>query len=145
MGNLDRLEHFKQPKLSRLPCSTLDLHVIGTACSQAMSVDHTSWGHVSCEETMSFVAAVQSLDLTPGQCLRSVDFWLLWVANGIASGAGLTLLNNLGQQARRCNIGTTCCDSDRTSSKPCLDHRLVSIWCSSCSCKVTPSRCMGDE
>ncbi len=40
------------------------------------------------------------MDHTPGQCLRSVDFWLLWVANGIASGAGLTLLNNLGQQAR---------------------------------------------
>ena len=45
-------------------------------------------------------AAAQALDLTPGQCLRSLDFWLLWVANGIASGAGLTLLNNLGQQAR---------------------------------------------
>ena len=46
-------------------------------------------------------AAAQSMDHTPGQCLRSVDFWLLWVANGIASGAGLTLLNNLGQQVRQ--------------------------------------------
>jgi hypothetical protein len=40
----------------------------------------------------------QALDHTPWQCLQSADFWLLWIANGIASGAGLTLLNNLGQQ-----------------------------------------------
>lgn len=40
----------------------------------------------------------KNMDHTPGECLRSVNFWLLWVANGVASGAGLTLLNNLGQQ-----------------------------------------------
>ena len=47
----------------------------------------------------------QALDRTPWQCLQSADFWLLWIANGIASGAGLTLLNNLGQQvgdAQKC-------------------------------------------
>ena len=40
----------------------------------------------------------KDMDHTPGQCLRSLNFWLLLVSNGIASGAGLTLLNNLGQQ-----------------------------------------------
>ena len=37
---------------------------------------------------------------TPYQCLRSQSFWLLLVANGIGTGSGLTLLNNLSQQAR---------------------------------------------
>ena len=36
--------------------------------------------------------------MTPLQCLRSVDFWVLFAINGICSGAGLTLLNNVGQQ-----------------------------------------------
>ena len=42
----------------------------------------------------------RNMDHTPAQCLRSLNFWLLWVANAVASGAGLTLLNNLGQQVR---------------------------------------------
>ena len=38
------------------------------------------------------------MEMTPLQCLRSVDFWMLLAINGICSGAGLTLLNNVGQQ-----------------------------------------------
>ena len=39
-------------------------------------------------------------ELTPLQCLRSPDFWMLFAINGICSGAGLTLLNNVGQQVQ---------------------------------------------
>ena len=42
----------------------------------------------------------QPQELAPRACLASLDFWLLFSINGICSGAGLTLLNNLGQQAR---------------------------------------------
>lgn len=38
------------------------------------------------------------VELSPLQCLRSADFWMLFTINGICSGAGLTLLNNVGQQ-----------------------------------------------
>jgi hypothetical protein len=38
------------------------------------------------------------VELSPTQCLRSVDFWMLFAINGICSGAGLTLLNNVSQQ-----------------------------------------------
>ena len=44
--------------------------------------------------------AVNPVEKTPLQCVASVDFWMLFLVNGISSGAGLTLLNNLGQQAR---------------------------------------------
>ena len=37
---------------------------------------------------------------TPIKCLRSQSFWLLLFINGVGTGSGLTLLNNLGQQAR---------------------------------------------
>ncbi|KAK9836313.1 hypothetical protein WJX81_004629 [Elliptochloris bilobata] len=36
-------------------------------------------------------------DLTPLQCLRCLDFWLLFFACTIGMGSGLVLLNNLGQ------------------------------------------------
>ena len=36
----------------------------------------------------------------PIKCLRSQSFWLLLFINGVGTGSGLTLLNNLGQQAR---------------------------------------------
>lgn len=42
--------------------------------------------------------AVNPVEMTPWECLKSVDFWMLFFVNGVASGAGLTLLNNLGQQ-----------------------------------------------
>lgn len=42
--------------------------------------------------------AVNPVEMTPWQCLKSIDFWMLFLVNGVASGAGLTLLNNLGQQ-----------------------------------------------
>jgi hypothetical protein len=46
--------------------------------------------------------AVEGLpSLRPLECIRLGDFWLLWIANAIGSGAGLAVLNNLGQQARR--------------------------------------------
>jgi MFS family permease len=38
------------------------------------------------------------VEMSPLQCLRSADFWMLFAINGICSGAGLTLLNNVGQQ-----------------------------------------------
>ncbi len=44
--------------------------------------------------------AVNPMERTPLQCVASIDFWMLFLVNGISSGAGLTLLNNLGQQAR---------------------------------------------
>lgn len=45
-------------------------------------------------------------ELTPMQCLRSADFWMLFVINGLCSGAGLTLLNNVSQQViLRCPCG----------------------------------------
>ncbi len=45
-------------------------------------------------------------ELTPIQCLRSADFWMLFVINGLCSGAGLTLLNNVSQQViLRCPCG----------------------------------------
>ncbi len=44
--------------------------------------------------------AVNPVEKTPLQCIASPDFWMLFLVNGISSGAGLTLLNNLGQQAR---------------------------------------------
>lgn len=37
-------------------------------------------------------------DKTPIKCLRSISFWMLIAINGIGSGAGLTLLNNLGEE-----------------------------------------------
>jgi hypothetical protein len=40
------------------------------------------------------------VEMSPLQCLRSADFWMLFAINGICSGAGLTLLNNVGQQVR---------------------------------------------
>lgn len=40
------------------------------------------------------------VEMSPLQCLRSVDFWMLFAINGICSGAGLTLLNNVGTQVR---------------------------------------------
>ncbi len=39
-------------------------------------------------------------DRTPGQCLRSQAFWLLFFASAVCSGAGLTLLNNTAQMVR---------------------------------------------
>ena len=36
-------------------------------------------------------------EMTPVQCLRSQEFWLLFVTSAITSGCGLTLLNNLAQ------------------------------------------------
>lgn len=42
--------------------------------------------------------AVNPVEMTPWECLKSIDFWMLFLVNGVASGAGLTLLNNLGQQ-----------------------------------------------
>ena len=42
-------------------------------------------------------------DKTPLRCLRSVSFWLLVAINGIGSGAGLALLNNLGELVRLLN------------------------------------------
>ena len=56
---------------------------------------------------------MQALDHTPWQCLRSTEFWLLWIANGLASGAGLTLLNNLGQQV---GGAQPCCSSTELTS-----------------------------
>ena len=35
---------------------------------------------------------------SPARCMRSQSFWLLMFINGVGTGAGLTLLNNLGQQ-----------------------------------------------
>jgi hypothetical protein len=43
------------------------------------------------------------VEMSPLQCLRSADFWMLFAINGICSGAGLTLLNNVGQQ-----VGAAC-------------------------------------
>ena len=34
----------------------------------------------------------------PIKCLSSQSFWLLLFINGVGTGCGLTLLNNLGQQ-----------------------------------------------
>ena len=34
------------------------------------------------------------------RCLRSTSFWMLIAVNAIGSGAGLTLLNNLGEEVR---------------------------------------------
>ncbi|CAK0754435.1 hypothetical protein CVIRNUC_002297 [Coccomyxa viridis] len=42
-------------------------------------------------------SAVMSVESTPLQCLRSQEFWLLFVTSAITSGCGLTLLNNLAQ------------------------------------------------
>lgn len=42
--------------------------------------------------------AVNPVEMTPWECLKTIDFWMLFFVNGVASGAGLTLLNNLGQQ-----------------------------------------------
>lgn len=36
-------------------------------------------------------------DKSPIKCLRSGSFWMLISINAIGSGAGLTLLNNLGE------------------------------------------------
>ena len=41
-------------------------------------------------------------DKTPIKCLRSGSFWMLVTINAIGSGAGLTLLNNLGEEVRSC-------------------------------------------
>lgn len=46
-------------------------------------------------------SAVMSVESTPLQCLRSQEFWLLFVTSAITSGCGLTLLNNLAQMVRR--------------------------------------------
>ena len=37
-------------------------------------------------------------DKGPIKCLRSGSFWMLISINAIGSGAGLTLLNNLGEE-----------------------------------------------
>mmetsp|Transcript_14199 Transcript_14199/g.42879 ORF Transcript_14199/g.42879 Transcript_14199/m.42879 type:complete len:728 (-) Transcript_14199:369-2552(-) len=42
--------------------------------------------------------AINPVEKTPLQCMVCLDFWLLFLVNGISSGCGLTLLNNLGQQ-----------------------------------------------
>ncbi|KAK9818432.1 hypothetical protein WJX72_012528 [[Myrmecia] bisecta] len=55
--------------------------------------------------------APRKQDWTPLQCLASLDFYLLWLVNGIGSGAGLTLLNNIAEQV----IALTG-DGPRTSS-----------------------------
>lgn len=50
--------------------------------------------------------------MSPLQCLRSGDFWMLFAINGICSGAGLTLLNNVGTQVRMPSLQITspdCC------------------------------------
>ena len=44
--------------------------------------------------------AVMFAESTPLQCLRSQEFWLLFVTSAITSGCGLTLLNNLAQMVR---------------------------------------------
>ena len=46
-------------------------------------------------------SAVMSVESTPLQCLRSQEFWLLFVTSAITSGCGLTLLNNLAQMVRQ--------------------------------------------
>ena len=46
-------------------------------------------------------SAVMFAESTPLQCLRSQEFWLLFVTSAITSGCGLTLLNNLAQMVRR--------------------------------------------
>ena len=45
-------------------------------------------------------SAVMFVESTPVQCLRSQEFWLLFVTSAITSGCGLTLLNNLAQMVR---------------------------------------------
>lgn len=46
---------------------------------------------------------------TPYQCLRSQSFWLLFLINGIGTGTGLALLNNLSEQVTALggNTGTS--------------------------------------
>ena len=46
-------------------------------------------------------SSVMSVESTPLQCLRSQEFWLLFVTSAITSGCGLTLLNNLAQMVQR--------------------------------------------
>lgn len=41
-------------------------------------------------------------DKTPIKCLWSGSFWMLISINAIGSGAGLTFLNNLGEEVSRC-------------------------------------------
>ena len=58
-----------------------------------MSLRHVSELYHVCKQ-----GPQNPVEMSPLQCLRSADFWMLFAINGICSGAGLTLLNNVGQQ-----------------------------------------------
>ena len=46
-------------------------------------------------------------EMTPVQCLRSQEFWLLFVTSAITSGCGLTLLNNLAQMVSSTHLASS--------------------------------------
>ena len=50
-------------------------------------------------------------ELSPMQCLRSSDFWLLFLVLAIGMGSGLTLVNNLSQLVKALTGGASAMDT----------------------------------
>ena len=90
----------EQPLLGQPSQGSTILMLLETCKSGTNQVSTRS--RVYCHQALynAGVTADTFRDKTPIRCLRSTSFWMLIAVNAIGSGAGLTLLNNLGEEVR---------------------------------------------